>query len=180
MTLSSLLPWLCCYFGLKEKATEPRFKTKIQFLSSKHSSGTKRVHQTQALCSSSGTLSSDGRAVTPTCCWQGYRYNCANMTGEHERHSTWAWQNICLTESKVRPALEKVYKIQWIPWWKSRKWLLTLSNVTDSLAWPMPSSAMHHVGREINILRMAFGITVVGTPHFTRGLTSHLHGFSKI
>lgn len=162
-------------------------KLKIQFSSFEHSGGTNRTHQAQALCSSSERLSPDCRAVSPTHCSRAFGRNCANMTGEHKSHSIklWALKNICLIESKVHPALEKTYKIQWIPWWKSRKWLLTLNNkITDSLAWLMPSSApqpaTHHVGREINILRMPLGITAVGTPHFTRGLMSYQHGFLKI
>lgn len=162
-------------------------RLKIQFSSSKHSGGTNRAHQAQALCSSSETLSTDGRVVTPTHCSQGFRSQLC-------RHDRRAWEALHQTLSMAKHLLDwipstscfrKSLQNSVIPWWKSRKWLLTLNNkIRDSLAWLMPSSAplpgTHRVGREINTVRMPFGITALGTPHFTTGLTSHLHGFPRI
>lgn len=59
--------------------------------------------------------------------------------------------------------------------------------MSDSLAWLISSSdgclapqpATYHVEREVNILRTPLGITALGTPRFTWGLTSHRHGFPQ-
>lgn len=58
--------------------------------------------------------------------------------------------------------------------------------MSDSLAWltsssdrclvPQPAT---HDERRMNILEMSLGITAMGTPRCTRGLTSHWHSFPK-
>lgn len=59
--------------------------------------------------------------------------------------------------------------------------------MSDSFAWLtsssdgclVPQPGTHDARRRVNILEVPLGITAMGTPRCTRGLTSHWHSFPK-